>query len=474
MKEQLLTVQELSCFLNVHFKTVYKWVVQGRLPHRKINGTIRFEKDEIEAFQKKYKPVEIYQPELLLKLDVPLEAYDKMLLKGDSAVSNKKQRWNYGFGSIYTRVTKGGLFRWYLDYWDGQGNRIQKIVSDAQSKEEALIVLQNRVFEKFSRENNLQQKPKRIRFSDFSAMYLEDYAKDNKTLESWRTDKSYLKGIKKFFEDRYLDEITTHDVEKYKSARLRQGVRQSTVNRCLAIIRKMFFLAVDWKYLEHKQLIKVKLYSEKDNLVERILTREEEACLFQEIPQHLKPIVMVALNTGMRRGEILKLRWNQIDLKARRIRVEKTKSKRIRIININAGLMRELSELRSKSRGSDYLFLNEKTRRPITDVKTAFKSACRRAGVSNLRFHDLRHTFATRLVENGVDLITIKELLGHSSVTITERYTHSFEDQKRKAVELLSDEQPEEDEIPKILLHQSDMEDKTQEEKRLISLFSVN
>lgn len=94
--DQLLTAKELSSFLHVHPKTIYKWATEGRLPHRKINGSIRFEKDEIEAFQQKYKPTKIYQPDLLLKLDVPLDSYDKMLLKGDSAGTSEKKAYLKG------------------------------------------------------------------------------------------------------------------------------------------------------------------------------------------------------------------------------------------------------------------------------------------------------------------------------------------------------------------------------------------
>ena len=97
--------------------------------------------------------------------------------------------------------------------------------------------------------------------------------------------------------------------------------------------------------------------------------------------------------------------------------------------------------------------------------------ACRRAGVKNLRFHDLRHTFATRLVERGVDLITIKELLGHSSVTITERYTHSFKEQKRNAVRALAEKEAENLDN---LLNICETGQRGKEKKDLRSLFLVN
>lgn len=190
--------------------------------------------------------------------------------------------------------------------------------------------------------------------------------------------------------------------------------------------------------------------------------------------EHLRTIATIALNTGMRLGEILNLQWRQVDIDKRKIRVEKTKSRRIRIIDINSTLLKDFLMLKEKSSHSPYLFFNPKTKKPLKSVKTAFKAACRRACISDLRFHDLRHTFATRLVERGVDLITIKELLGHSSVTITERYTHSFKEQKRKAVELLVEKEQKEDRNPDNLLLICDMKKSKQVASRLNRLFSVN
>lgn len=140
----------------------------------------------------------------------------------------------------------------------------------------------------------------------------------------------------------------------------------------------------------------------------------------------------------MRRGEILSLRWEHIDFKSKLIRVEKTKSKRNRFIPINTLLQGTLLQLESFKNGSPYVFPNPKTKRPFSETKTAFNAAKRRAEISNLRFHDLRHTFASRLIAAGVDIITVMNLLGHHSVSVTQRYTHSNEVQKRQAVEALS------------------------------------
>ena len=136
---------------------------------------------------------------------------------------------------------------------------------------------------------------------------------------------------------------------------------------------------------------------------------------------------------------------------ARRIRVERTKSGKIRHIEINTPLLQELTRLKSLDGRSPYVFLSDVTGKPLTTVKTAFKGACRRAkkdpddkddpGIVGLRFHDLRHTFASRL-NLPVLIQSIMELMGHSSLKMTERYTHTNIEQKRKAVEMIAKAHP--------------------------------
>jgi len=263
-------------------------------------------------------------------------------------------------------------------------------------------------------------------------------------------------------------------IDNYISKRIEDGVKESTINRELACLRKMFNKAIDWMFITENPISKVEFFSEKDNLKERILTEEEEDRLLDTSSEHLQPILIVALNTGMRLGEILNLEWRQINLDAQKIRVEKTKSGKIRFIEINTLLLQEFLKLRSKSGNGQFVFPNPETRRPYRDIKKAFKGACKRAGINGLRFHDLRHTFATRLIEKGVDLITIKDLLGHSTVKITERYTHSNREQKRKAVELLTKIKQEKTTIQDDLWRQGDIEKKEEKTKVLSSFFSVN
>jgi len=153
---------------------------------------------------------------------------------------------------------------------------------------------------------------------------------------------------------------------------------------------------------------------------------------------HLKHMIMVALNTGMRKGEVFKLKWQNVDLERSQINIKESKSGKERKIPINSTLSSLLYALKSRNGQSEYVFTNPKTGNPFTDVKRSFDTACTNADIDDLRFHDLRHTFATRLVRRGVDLVIIKELMGHASIITTQRYLHSQADVKFQAVEALT------------------------------------
>jgi integrase len=117
--------------------------------------------------------------------------------------------------------------------------------------------------------------------------------------------------------------------------------------------------------------------------------------------------------------------------------VEETKDNKVRCIPINRVLHEEFSKLKQSANHSCYVFLNSKTGRPITSIRTAFNPACRRAGLENFRLYGCRHTFASRLIQRGTDIETVRELLGHSDIRLTMRYAHSCDKVKRAAVEIL-------------------------------------
>ncbi len=176
----------------------------------------------------------------------------------------------------------------------------------------------------------------------------------------------------------------------------------------------------------------------------------------------------------MRRGEIFNLKWENLDLDRRLIKVEKTKSGKLRFIPINNTLFEELLKLKGKNEDSPYVFFNPETRKPFRDVSAAFKGACRRAKIEGLRFHDLRHTFASRLIELGADIVTVQNLLGHSTVTTTQRYTHANDDRKKRAVDLLGTKSSESPKKSEDLLHICDMKENDIQRNFVTTSFSVN
>lgn len=440
--EKLLTAHEVAEVMDCHPQSVYR---NKGLLHINIPGVgKRFKGSDLE----KYLEQNTIKPKSLLICKNPpnsfnltnLDEYDKLYLKqnkgGNSGSMNgKKTRWNYGFGSVYIRKTTQGKSRWYVDYLVN-GKRIREVVQNAQGRAEAVLHLKEKSIEAFNQLHNSSEIKAPIYFTALTEHYMKDYAISNK--KTWKNDLSCIEAnLKPFFGKLKLDLISPQRIEKYKSKRLDMGVTKTTVNRDLALLRKMFNLAIDWGYVSSNPVNKVKFYSEKDGLKERILTWEEEHRLLEASPTHLKPVIVVALNTGMRRGEILNLKWDQIDFEKGLIKVENTKSGKNRYIHINSDLANLLLGLSAQNEDGEFVFTNPDTGKPYTDPKRAFKKACRIAGIEDLRFHDLRHTFASRLVENGVDLITVKDLLGHSTVKMTERYTHPNQDLKKKAVEML-------------------------------------
>ena len=438
----MLNVRDLAKYLRVSRITVYRYI-QGGLPFYKIGSRYFFRKEEIDAWLCQYKRKTFYVENIFRHA---LTNLSPVVIDnaegGQGAMANAKtMRLTFVFngevipGTIYQRETKKGK-RWCINFQTQNKKRVRKVARLAQTLEEAAIVLQEEIQKAFDYEYSTTRRKEKIIFRDFCEKYLELYAQTNKT--SWKTDRSCLKNMNHYFGNIYPSELTSEDIEKFKKDKLSKGLQKSTVNRYLAILRKMLNLAKDWGHLSEDKEIRIRLFPERDNLKERILSEDEEKRLLQTSSELVKSVIIVALNTGMRLREILNLKWNQINFNARIIKVDNAKNGRIRFVDINTPLLRELQMLRSRDGQSPCVFSNPETGKPYLDVKKGFKAACRRAEISGLRFHDLRHTFASRLVEKGVHLITVKDLLGHSTVKMTERYAHSSRQSKRNAVELLA------------------------------------
>jgi excisionase family DNA binding protein len=437
----LLTVKEAASYLGVSPCTVYRLERKGGLPSIRGRGLgIRFKTEEIDSWLEKRKTGPLPSSPDVAVLTIPPERTMKRSHGtsggiGEMAKAKTKTRYSSVYGAIYQRKTKDGRIRWYLDYRDELGTRIQRVAANAQTAEEAGLALQTEVRKVFDRTQGIKE-TMRIVFSDFAKLYIDNYAKSNK--RSWRCDDYCIDAhLKPYFGKKDLGAITPLDVEAYRAQRLEAGIKKSTSNRELALLKRMFHLASDWGYAAENPVAKVKLFSEKDNLKERVLTADEETRLLAHCLPHLRPIVVFALNTGMRRGEILGLRWDQIDSAGKIVRVTRTKGGRDRIVPLNEAAAAVIKAQRLKATGS-YVFPSPKGKAFMRTVDHSFWRACRLAKIVGLRFHDLRHTFATRLIRQGVDIVTVQALLGHYAVTMTQRYTHTGADEKRRAVEALA------------------------------------
>ncbi len=322
-----------------------------------------------------------------------------------------------------------GVFKkgknWYIDYYVHGRRKREKV---GPNKRQALVVLQKRKVQVAERKFLDVQRHKKVKFEDMAKTYMEAYSRPNK--RSWRRDETSLKNLISFFGGKYLHEIISLDIEKYRVKRLRV-VAPATVNRELACLKHMFNKAKEWGKASENPVLKVKLLKEENRRV-RYLETEEIKALLDACSDHLKPIVITALNTGMRKGEILSLKWPDVDLRQKIIYIYNSKSGKSRKVDINDWLVQTLIKVR-KHPESPYVFCN-KDGKTYGDIRKSFDNAKRRAGIKDFRFHDLRHTFASHLVMAGVDLKTVQELLGHQTYQMTLRYSHLSTDHRRRAV----------------------------------------
>lgn len=328
-------------------------------------------------------------------------------------------------GRIFKR---GGS--WYIDFTH-KGRRLRKRVGP--SKRVAELALKDVELKSARGEYLGIYEERKVLFEDFAEKYLA-FSKANKAAKSSRRDMTSLRtNLVPHFKGYYLFDISSQMIEEYKAVRL-AAVKPATLNRELACLRHMYNKAIEWGYVGRNPMRGVRLLKEPPERL-RFLSPEEVEVLLEQCSVYLRPIVVTALHTGMRKSEILGLKWSQVDLRECTITIEKTKTNERRVIPINDVLLEEVRKIPRRLR-SDFVFCN-KNGEPYGDVSKGFKAAVRRAGVENFRFHDLRHTFASHLVMCGVDLRTVQELLGHRTMKMTVRYSHLSKAHLQEAVNRL-------------------------------------
>ena len=276
-------------------------------------------------------------------------------------------------------------------------------------------------------------------FGDLMKKYLEEYSSVNKARLSHKRDKSLATHLLKSFKDKYLLDITVAMISDYRLERRTEGASPRTINYELTLMSHAFNIAIrEWEWLKDNPVQKVKKERVNDT-IERWLTQEEEERLVRVSPKWLQEIIIFAIHTGLRKSEILDLKWSQVDMIRRTIIISEQKNRCVDTLPLNETSIMVLKERQKHgSSKSDYVFpSNNKTRMIDRNLYRAFEIATERAKVDNFRFHDLRHTFATRLVQSGVGIYEVQRLGRWKNHLMVMRYAHHNPESLRPSIEVM-------------------------------------
>ena len=332
-----------------------------------------------------------------------------------------------------------GLFKrgtvWWMDFMF-HGTRVRRSTETPDRKLAGAIlakvrtdIVEGKFFDKLEAQHHT--------FGDMMEQYLAERS-IVKAPKSRMRDSSALKHLLPVFGEKLLAEVTPKNLVAYRNHRRTEGAATATINKELQLVRHAFNLAMrEWEWCRTNPMHQVAL-EPAHNKIDRWLTDDEEVRLFHAAPLWLQEIITFALNTGMRQGEILALQWQDVDFCRGTLVVMKSKNREHRTIPLNNVVYDLLSRKRTVGKKAGPVFVtgqgNELKARYLIRTFTKVRD---RAGLTDFRFHDLRHTFASRLVQRGIDLYRVQLLLGHKTGAMTQRYAHHCPDSLREGVRVL-------------------------------------
>lgn len=341
---------------------------------------------------------------------------------------------------------------WCLAY-KGLDGRLHREKTEAPTKELAKRLLARKVVGLAeARVAGVTEERNPILFDDFVPLYLK-HAHAVKTRQAAARDVTALQHLLRVFGGKPLGQIRAGDVQAYVDCRIRQPkqkpnppkdgsatagpLRPRTVNIETNTLSAIFREAIKRGFVDKNPASGIRRLPE-ENIIVRYLSHDEEKRLIEACSPALHPFVVLALHTGMRLGELLHLEWKDVDFEQRLIRVKLTKSHRTRYLPMNSRAHELLNGLPRRS-DIELVFFNPKSSRHWTWTHApGWRKAIRNSGIKEFRFQDLRHTFASRLVQSAVSIKVVQELLGHANVSTTMRYAHLAPAALRKAVDILA------------------------------------
>jgi integrase len=371
------------------------------------------------------------------------------------------------------RVNPSGKMTYVCQY--ARGRRINLgtvgVITPMQARDKALAILNDAANEIYPND------PEKLG----AKISLQSFMKDHYSpwfLAHRKSGQKTIDHINRCFVRPYgnlsLTEFTSSLVDKWRTQRIKDGAAIETVNRDLATFKAAIAKAVLWGLIKEHPLEKLKLLKsdrsgkiryltpdEENNLRDATIKREERIKSGREsgnewrkersnkllpdlnhltFTDHLRPMILLSINTGMRRGELFSLKWENVNFEQALLTIEGSyaKSGKTRHIPLNTEALRTLKVWRKQTNTIDLVFPSKDGKRFDT-VKTGWSSILELAGIKNFRWHDMRHHFASKLVMAGVDLNTVRELLGHAEMTMTLRYAHLAPEHKAQAVQKLVD-----------------------------------
>jgi integrase len=333
--------------------------------------------------------------------------------------------------ALEVRATGGRT--WYLTYTNKRGKRHQHRLGDLQDLSLAQArSLADQCRTTVAMGGDPAEEQALLRQTPTFAVFIEEqYLPFIKTYKrSWKCDLSTLRvHLLPAFGDRAMDGIKRVDILSLQQQWIREGKAPGTINKYLVLLRYVFNLAVKWEVpgvslnpTKDVALLQV------DNKRQRFLTADEAQALIDAVRHSdnevLESIVSMLFITGARKREVLDARWEDIDWNRRIWTIPKTKAGKARYVPLSAAALDLLESRKRPSGRSGFIFPNPKTDKPFQSVFYSWDTARKQAGLDDLRMHDLRHSFASFLINGGRSLYEVQQLLGHSNSAMTQRYAH--------------------------------------------------
>ncbi|MFA6303233.1 MAG: site-specific integrase [Legionella sp.] len=366
------------------------------------------------------------------------------------------------------RVFPSGVMCYFCQY--GRGKKIKigavGVMTPSQAREKAVEILNNvhnGIEPQSKKRVNKPTKLEEFIENEYKSWILSHHKRAKKTIAT------LYRCFNKLF-SKQLSEITPSIIDQWRIKRLNEGISSATVNRDIGTLKSLLTKATEWGFIKENPLKNLKMYKidrspkvrylslEEESSLRRVLFEREEQfkkkrknanewresrgyTLFPDFDEdescnYLMPMVLLSINTGLRQGELFHLTWRMVDLAERSIIIsgEVTKNSSSRFIPLNNESNKILQNLFKNRQPDDVYVFTSKNGLAFNNVNKSWLAVLKKAKISNFRWHDLRHHFASKLVMAGVDLNTVRELLGHSDLQMTLRYAHLAPEHKIKAV----------------------------------------